>query len=61
MDNLSLKDLPKLKKNKHPERITLAISLETKHRLDDLKNSRNVDTPELLRKMIDDFLDKLTA
>ena len=59
--SISVKELPKLKKNRHPERITLAISCETKRRLDELKLNRVVDTPALLRKMIEDFLNSVTT
>lgn len=57
---MELENIPLLRSNKFPERITTPITGETKRKLDALKRKRK-DTAELVRRLIDEFLDKIPA
>ena len=59
--NIDIENLPKIKSTQFSERITLAVSIEMKKKLDELKKNKKVDTPTILRNMINDFLDKVSA
>lgn len=52
---MKIDDLPDLKINKYPERINLAVSSEMKRKLELLKE-HGKDTPELIRKLIENAI-----
>lgn len=58
---MEIEELPQLKKTRYTERITLAISEETKRQLNELKASQNIDTTELIRRLINNFLSSLAS
>lgn len=53
---MELDEVPNLKGNQYPERISVSLSTPAKEKLNILK-ARGKDTAALVRKLIDDFLD----
>lgn len=53
---MKLDDIPDLKGNQYPARISISITSETKHKLDALKKSGRKDTASLVRMLINEFL-----
>lgn len=53
---MNLKDIPDLKANRYPKRVTLALSVETYEALVRLKREQGKDTAELIRRLLDNFL-----
>lgn len=51
-------DIPLRPAAKFPERLTIPVSEETKKRIEDLKRKSGVDTPELLRRAVDEAIEK---
>lgn len=56
---MNLEDIPALKGNQYPARITISLSAETKRKLELLKRVNRKDTAELVRMLLDDFLKKV--
>lgn len=57
---MELENIPILRGNQFPERITVPLTGEAKRKLDALKKKRK-DTAELVRRLIDEFLEKIPA
>lgn len=55
---MKLEDIPNVKATQYPIRITVCVSQETKNKFDALKRRRK-DTSELIRMLLDEFLDKI--
>lgn len=55
---MKLDDIPELKGNQYPTRISVSLTSEAKRKLDDLKRLKRKDTAELVRMLIDDFFQK---
>lgn len=53
---MKLEDIPDLKGNQYPSRISVSLTAEAKQKLDALKRLKRKDTAELVRMLIDDFL-----
>lgn len=53
---MRLEDIPDLKGNQYPTRISVSLSSEAKRKLDAIKREMHKDTAELVRMLIDDFL-----
>ncbi|GAC1467180.1 MAG: hypothetical protein NVSMB70_12630 [Chamaesiphon sp.] len=56
---MKLEDVPNLKGNKYPTRISVSLSSEAKEKLEILKRVKGKDTSELVRILITDFLQGL--
>lgn len=56
---MQLDDIPDIKGNQYPERISISLTSEAKKKLVALKESRNKDTAELVRMLIDEFLETI--
>lgn len=53
---MRLEDIPDLKGNQYPTRISVSLSAEAKKKLDAIKRDLHKDTAELVRMLIDNFL-----
>lgn len=53
---MRLEDIPDLKGNQYPARISVSLSSDAKSKLDSLKKSKGKDTAEVVRRLIDEFL-----
>jgi metal-responsive CopG/Arc/MetJ family transcriptional regulator len=53
---MKLEDVPDLKGNRYPARISVSLSSEAKTKLDSIKKIKGKDTSELVRMLLDDFL-----
>lgn len=56
---MNLKDIPDLKSNRYPKRITLALSVEMYEELAKLKREHGKDTAEFVRKVLSEALKKV--
>lgn len=53
---MRLEDIPELKGNQYPTRISVSLTSEAKGKLDLIKRIKRKDTAELVRMLIDEFL-----
>jgi hypothetical protein len=53
---MKLEDIPELKGERYPETICVALSTESKRKLQIIKKVKRRDPSELVRMLIDDFL-----
>ena len=54
---IKLEQIPSVRKKRYPERISVALSSEAYKRLEVLKGVMEKDPSELMRMLLDDFLE----
>jgi hypothetical protein len=58
---MNIRDIPDLKSNKFPERITVPVTSDTFIKLKQLKDMKRKDVAALIRMLIDNFVEENKA
>lgn len=54
---MKVKDIPDLRTTNYPERITIAVSAETRKKLEQIQLAKNKKPAVLARELIEEFLE----